>query len=459
MPSPFHGIELASRALRAFQRGLDVTGHNIANVNTRGYSRQAIDFVASDPTSFFGLTSLTLGTGVTVSGVNRIRDVFLDNRMLGAGSSQSRFQTLSTALSQIEPAFNEPGSAGISAALNSFFNAWSGLASNPAEPAARMAVQQAGDTLATRIRTAYRDMQDLKSQFQYGIGASLKEVDKLTQRIYDLNAEIRSRAVAGETPGDLLDQRDLALEDLSKIMDVSVQRKSDGTLSVFSNGYTLVDDVKTYPIPKTFDPTTYTLTDGTRTISLQSGAIYGTMEAINRISAYQGQLDTLANTLRTEINAAHTSGTNLNGTTGIRFFDDVATPPQTGAANFDLSAEVKADPRNIAAGVSGKTGDGSLALAISQIRDQSSTLLGNRKFSEFYTELIATIGRDSNDAKSRLETQSAIMEQIDMQRQSISGVSIDDEMANMLKFQRSYQAAAKALSIFDQVTEDLINLI
>lgn len=459
MPSPFHGIELASRALRAFQRGLDVTGHNIANVNTRGYSRQSVDYVATDPTTFQGVRSVTLGTGVTISSVNRIRDIFLDNRMIDANAGHGRFAALSANLSQVEPLFNEPGSNGISSALTAFFNAWSGLASNPNEPAARMAVQQAGETLASRIRTAHRDLKGLQNQLQGGMAETLQTVDRLSTRIYELNAEIRNRTVAGENPGDLLDQRDLALDELSGLVDITIARKPDGTVGVNMNSLTLVDDVGSYAIPKTFDPTTFTVTDGSATYRIDGGRMFGLMETNNRVQSYMGQLDTLANSLRTEINTAHFAGTNANGTTGINFFNDVASPPQTGAIDFNLSVEVRADFRNIASGVTGKAGDGGLALAISQLRDQPSALLGAKRFTEFFSEFLAGVGRDALDAQTNLETQGSIVMQIDMQRQSISGVSIDEEMANMLRLQRSYQAAAKALSIFDQVTEELIAMV
>lgn len=459
MPSPFHGIELASRALRAFQRGLDVTGHNLANVNTRGYSRQAVDFVQTDPTTFQGVRPVTLGTGVSISSVNRIRDIFLDNRMIDASADQGRFSTLSANLSQVEPLFNEPGSNGISSALTAFFNAWSGLASNPNEPAARMAVQQAGDTLATRIRTAYRDLQGLQNQLDGGMSETLTDIDRLSARIYELNSEIRRRTVAGESPGDLLDQRDLALDDLSQLADISIVRKGDGTVGVAMNSLTLVDDVGSYAIPKTFDPATYTVTNGTHTYRIDSGRMYGLMEASNRVTSYMGELDTLANSLRTEINTAHMSGTNANGATGIRFFNDTLAPPQNGAIDFNLSVEVRADFRNIAAGATGSAGDGGLALAISQLRDQPSSLLGSKKFTDFFSEILSGIGRDALDAKTNMETQGSIVNQIDMQRQSISGVSIDEEMANMLRLQRSFQAAAKALSIFDEVTEELISMV
>jgi flagellar hook-associated protein 1 len=458
MPSPFHSIETASRALRAFQRGLDVTGHNLANVNTRGYSRQAVDFVQSDPTSFYGIRSIALGTGVSVASVNRIRDVFLDQRMLEAGADHSRFESYSNGLAQADPIFNETTGRGISNALTAFFNAWSDLSANPNQPAALMGVQQAGSSLATKIRSAHRDLTALGQQLRTSMSQTLQDADRLAAQIAELNGQIRTRVAAGETPGDLLDQRDLALDDLSKLADVSVARKNDGSVTVFLNGFTMVDEMGAYPVPKTADPAAYTISNGTKTYQVDSGKLFGLMEAANRVTAYQAELDTLANTLRTEINAVHASGINSNGTTGNNFFADLG-PPQTGASDFDLDDKIKGDIRNIAAGATGSKGDGGLALAISQMRDQPSALLGSKKFSEFYAELVASVGRDALSAETSRDTKRAIVQQIELQRQSVSGVSMDEEMANMLKFQRSYQAAAKALSIFNEVTEDLLAMV
>lgn len=459
MPSPFQGIETAGRALRAFQRGLDIAGHNIANVNTPGYSRQVADYGPTDPTRFWGMSQLDLGTGVSIFSVNRIQDLFLHARMVAAQGQMGRFEAANAKATQIESLLNEPGDKGVSGALNRFFNAWSSLASNPGQVGARIEVQQAGKFLTDRVRGLYNDLTSLQSQTQSEIKGTFTQIDALTQRIAKLNTDIRMEVSSGAQPNDLLDQRDQAVLDLGKLIDVQTHRQTDGSIWVQTGSLTLVDTGGNRPFPQTYDSATFSVNDGSFDHGVRSGSLYGLMETLNSVSAKQGQLDSLANNLRSEINAMHRAGTNPNGTMDISFFAETAIPPTTGAIDFALGAEVLADPNNISAGTSGREADGGLALSLSQLRDGAIAGLGGKTFSNYYSSLVSSVAGDVVGSLNSLDTQIAVIQQIDAQRQSVSGVSLDEEMANMLKLQRSYQAAAKALSLFDQVTEDLINLV
>lgn len=455
MPSAFSGIEMASRALRVFQRGLDVVGHNVSNVNTRGYSRQTVEYATTTPLSFFDMRRLTIGSGVGISSINRIRDGLLDQRLIAAQSEGGRFGALKASLSLIEPVFNEPGNGGISAALDRFFNAWSGLGSNPSDSTRRYEVQLAAESLSSRIRSTARQMHELSAQFNTQITATFDRVDQLSQRIAQLNTQIRQQMAMGEVPNDLLDQRDLAIDDLSGLINITTFQNEDGTKTVFASSFSLVDVGGAHAIPRTFDPATYSLQDGTRTVSIRGGELYGMFESINRLTAYRSQLDTFANLLRDSVNALHMTGTPPSAATAVPFFLETSV----GALDFDISAEIRADTANIAAGTTSAAGDGGLALALSQMRDTVHAGLGGLTFGQFYTDLVARVGRDTEIASYNLETHRAVIEQIEFQRQAVSGVSLDDEMATMLRLQRSYQAAAKLLSIFDQTTEDLIKII
>lgn len=455
MPSAFSGIEMASRALRVFQRGLDVVGHNVSNVNTRGYSRQTVEYATTTPLSFFDMRRLTIGSGVGISSINRIRDGLLDQRMIAAQSEGGRYGALKASLGRIEPVFNEPGDAGISAALDRFFNAWSGLGSNPSDSTRRYEVQLAADSLASRIRSTARQMQELSAQFGNQITGTFDRIDQLTRRVADLNTQIRQQMAMGEVPNDLLDQRDLAIDDLSALINITTFQNEDGTKSVFASSYALVDVGGAQPIPRTHDPATFTLQDGTRAVTVRGGELYGLFESVNKLTAYRARLDTLANSLRDSVNALHVTGTPPSNATAVPFFLETSL----GALDFDLSAQVRADTANIASGTTTAAGDGGLALALSQLRDTAHAGLGGLTFGQFYTDLVARVGRDTEIASSNLETHRAVLEQIEFQRQAVSGVSLDDEMATMLRLQRSYQAAAKLLSIFDRTTEDLINII
>ncbi len=461
MPSPFQGIDIASSALRAFQQALDVTGNNITNVNTPGYTREAVNFNQVVPTSFYSLSTLkALGQGVGVSSVNRIQDAFLAARQLTSSSDLGSATSYAGNLKQVESVVNETTGAGISNALDTFFNAWSALAANPNQQSLLTQVQQAGQTLADKVRGAYSDLANLGAQQTSNATAVVQSINKDTQTIADLNAKIRSAVAAGEQPNQLLDQRDQALQDLSSQININTVQMSDGSLAVYSSQFTLVDSGGSHSYPTNFDPATSTVSDANGTYSVRSGQLAGLFQAMNATAGYQSQLDTLANTLRTQVNALSKSGTNALGNTGVNFFNDSTPPaPQTGASDFDLDPAVKASALAISAGTTGNPGDGSLALSLSNLRNSTIAGLGNQTMSDYFTSVIGKIGTDSSFAQSALTTKTAVATQITNQIQSVSGVSLDDEMANMLRFQRSYEAAARALSVCDQTTQDLLGLI
>ncbi|MBC8066310.1 MAG: flagellar hook-associated protein FlgK [Chlorobia bacterium] len=457
MPGAFHGLNMASNALRAFQRALDVTGHNISNVNTVGYTRQSIEFRDNDPTKFWSGGVHSLGNGVSISSVNRIRDAFLEQRKIQATGDTGKYLQMADGLRNVQALFLEPGGSGIADAMDKFFNAWSSLASNPNEPTARMQVQQAGVTLANRVKTTYLALQDQSTFTNEAITDTLNQVQNLSRQVADLNGQIRQKQAEGMEPNDLKDMRDQAVRDLGQLVDIHTFEQPDGTMSVFMNQLTLVDSAGAVPTPMTFNTALGTISDASGTFDVRSGKLRALFESAEQIKTYQGNLDSLANELRTQVNSVHTAGINPLGNTGVRFFND--SLPQSGAIDFNLDPVVAADPRAIVSSVTGVAGDGGLALSLSRLRDQSQASLGNTTFGRYFDNMVSDIGRKTEYFEAQVSTQQAMNEQIDNQIQSVSGVSLDDEMANMLRFQRSYQAAAKALTIFDQVAEDLINMV
>ncbi|MBL8047446.1 MAG: flagellar hook-associated protein FlgK [Chthonomonas sp.] len=455
MPSFFHGIDLATRALRGFQRAMDVTGHNISNVNTRGYSRQTVEFSTTDPLNYYQMGWRSLGNGAQMDAVTRVRDGFLDQRMWDAQGGDGKNRTMADGLGSILGTFNEPNDGSISKEMGNFFNSWSALASNPNESAYRTQTRLAGQRLATSIRTAHRDLSSQQENVTAEINSTVQRINELGQNLASLNRSIREASVAGTEPSDLLDQRDNMIEELSNLTNVTVSRQQDGTTSVFISNFTLVDGIGSHNMANNVDLTAGTV-GGTQ---IRTGKLAGLLGNGSALDKQLTNLDTLANTLRTEINNLHKSGINQNATTNINFFGDVTTGPQTGAIDFDISAEVQADVRNIAIGVTGKDGDTGLALQMSQLRSLKLAGLGNRSVLDYHKDNISNIGSEHAYFLNAAETNAAIMDQVTQQRESVSGVSLDDEMANMLKYQRSYQAAARLISVYDEVAQDLINLI
>lgn len=457
MPGPFHGIDLSSRALRAFQRALDVTGHNIANVNTPGYTRQEASFFATTPVEFWSNGIRSLGTGVQLGGIQRVQELFLANRLQTTIGSRAQTDVASRALGDILSVMNEPGKDGIAASVDKFFNSWSALSSNPTEAANRLSVQSAGRELSSKIRTAYNTLNTNLLDTGSQVAATVNEINQIGRTISALNDQIRQSMAGGGSPNDLLDQRDLAIQHLSELAQVTVTANQDASVSVQISQFTLVDQTSVHDLPATFDAAKGQITGWTVPIDIRGGKLAGQMQAHQSTLDAMQHLDDLANNLRTQVNLIHETGTNLNGTTTVKFFNDAN--PQTGAIDFDLSNEVATDYKNIATSVGGAPGDGSLALALANLRSTSVAGLGGRTFTTFQTDKVTKWGTDQRANNSATSTSDAMIQQLNEQISSVSGVNLDDEMSNMLRFQRSYQAAAKALSIFDQVTEDLIGMI
>ena len=461
MPGPFHGINMASGALRAFQRAMETHGNNLANVNTRGYSRQRVDFQPNEPMSLWSGGYFQLGNGVRIDSITRAREMFLENRFQSAAGDWSRFNTYTNGLQQLEGLYREPGEAGIGHALDKMFDAFSGLASNPSDTTARTRVRDAATLLATRVRTTHRELNTLREQMTVDVQSTISQINTMAEQIATLNAQIRGASASGGTPNTLLDQRDVLMRDLSQLANVTVAQQSDGTMNVYVTNFPLVVGDQARPFPTTFDPATMTVTDaGGQSFPVRGGELAGRMQAIARVDRALTDLDSFANQLRTQFNSLHQTGLNALGQTGINFFNDVAPGnPQTGAVDFNLNPAILSDLRALATGTTNAPGDGGLALAMSNLRNTSVAALGNRSVGQFYRDMVSGLANEIGQGEAQTETFASVLQQIEAQSEAISGVNLDEEMTDLMRFQRSYQAAARVLTIMDQTTEDIINMV
>lgn len=451
MPGSFFGINIASQALRNFEAALNVTGHNLANLNTDGYSRQTVGITPSTPITFFGANPLTMGTGALIGSISRVRDRFVEGRIIQNSADQGRLNQMLSSMRNIEGVFGEPGTGGISDAMSKMFDAWSQLSSNPADEAARLNVRLQSGLFAGRVRETSNQLVDQFMSLQTETNSTISDINRIAAQISDLNGEIRTTMGSGAVPNDLLDQRDLLLNQLSGLVDIRTQQLPDGSMTVFVGQHTLVDQVSDRPLPTSFDAATSTVFNGTETVQIRGGRLAGSLGAINQLQGYRQQLDTLVNEIRNQINSLHQTGTNLNGTTNISIFSGTV-----GASDLDIDPAIVADLKNIAAGTSNRPGDNGLATALAGLRDSSMANLGGASPTQFFSDLMGRLGQDTNFYAASADSQSAIATQLEAQRQSISGVNQDEELALMLKYQRSYQAAAKVLTVMDQVTDELI---
>lgn len=446
----FMGIELGSRALRSFQLALNTTGHNIANVNTPGYSRQRVRFV---PTPDYPMGQLRVGTGTAVQSIERLRDMMLETQYNGAASRQSQLSTLRQSLRQVEGLFNEPSDQGINHQLTALFNAFEELATRPDSLTVRQTVLQRATTLAATFRQLDENLRGVEAALNENSQSYIREANQIAVELAQVNVQIRAAHTTGASANDQLDRRDLLVSRLSELTGARAQYAQDGSVMVFVGEHTLVQDNYASPLPTQLDVTNRALVGSNGSITIPSGALRGAMDALNHVNAYRTELNTLAQNIITSINAIHRTGFDLNGNTNLSFFDG------TGAGDFRIHADMSDSSKIAAAGVGNTPGDSGIAQAIAQLRSAPQAGLGNVSITTFYRNLIGVVGNDAQTYKNESESQKLIIEHLNNLRESISGVSLDEEAANLVKFQRSYQAAAKMISAFDSLIGDLLQFV
>jgi flagellar hook-associated protein 1 FlgK len=463
MSSLFSSLEAARSSLAAQQTALQVTSNNIANVNTPGYHRQRAILEATTPED----TSVgQLGTGVTVANVISVRDQFLELRISQAHQNLSAQDAISAYLRQIESVLGTDES-GVQEGITRFFNAFSALAADPASSSLRHGVISAAEYLASRFRNTAQQLTDIRDSANAAVADSVRSINSLTQTIAGLNLQIAAAEADGGEAATLRDQRTNAVNDLAALMDIHYHEAEDGTLTISAaGGTTLV----TAGFSQTLEAVAagpdgmfeivngpYTITD-----SIQGGALGGLLAVRDdQIPVYQQQLDVLAESVISEVNAVHSAGTDLQSPTtvpALNFFNPAGSV--TGAAaGFSVNAAVAADPRYIAAGQSGSPGDNANALAIAALGFQKLLNGGTETFAEAFGSLQFRVGTDTQSASKQLQTQNALLVQLENSRDAVSGVSLDEEAIDLIRFQRAYQAAARFINIIDQLTEETIEIV
>ena len=460
MPSPFQGIESSRRALNAFQRSLDTTGHNIANVNTKGFSRQRAELGVSTPNTYVAGRTINIGSGVNLVQISRSRDTFLESRRQDVNGDQGRAEAGLSLLERVQSSFLDVSGKGISSALESFYNSWSSMANDPSSTTNRQQVLSSARDLSTKVRTAYSDLKSVSDSQTKAVSETIGQIQSYADQIGKLNAEIRANMAGGGLPNDLMDQRDQAVAELSKLVNIDTNLGSDNSLSVFVGSLPLVDQVGSRTFPTSFDTATSTVNDGgSINWPISGGYLKGQFDGLGDVASYMTQLDNLANTLRSQVNSLHASGVTNAGAVGGFFFSDNATTPILGAANLYVDSSLDANPALLVTGTTSAAGDGTIATAMSKLRDQSVAGLGSQTTRGYFSALLSTVGRDIATAQNDRDTAYALGEQVESQIQDVSGVNLDDELANLQQFQRSYQASAKVLSMMDEMLGDLINMV
>jgi flagellar hook-associated protein 1 FlgK len=454
MPGAWLGLNTALSALTASQLALDTAAHNTANASTEGYSRQRVNLVESAPFTYpaFNRSGLPgqLGTGVTVATIERVRDSFLDLQIRSQLSLQGQWQTRSDELGKVESVFPEPGGSGLGTALNSFWNAWQDLAADPTSSAARSALVGQAGTLAQQFSSAAGQLKSLVDGVDSQVNQQVSQVNTLASRIASLNSQIQQVTVSGDHANDLADQRDLFLDQLSKIVPVTTVPNADGTVTVLVAGTDLVEHGKARAMTTSPDANGHSVPTWSSggNVALGPSQLGALVSVRDTIAGFQDQLNTLAKGVADAVNNLQPAFSD-----GTKFF---TYTPGAEASTIAVNPLAVASPGLVVAGAAGP-GDGSIAGAIADLRNARNFAGGTQTASGFYASLIGTIGSDAQQANAMSTNEGLVVNQLTTRRESVSGVSLDEEATDMIRFQRAYQAAARVITIVDETLDTLIN--
>jgi len=538
--SLFALFNIGKSTLFASQTALSVTSHNIANVNTPGFSRQEVMLNVANSVN---IGNGYVGRGVTVSGIRRHYDSFIQSQLIDQRQKYGRSSALNNALSQIEQVFNEANNMGISRSLMDYFNAWHGVATNPEGQTQRTVLLQRANALALTAKQMERGILDTLKGTNKEIDNTVNRINSIASDVAILNGKIVQieAGLGSEKANDLRDQRDNLLNELSNLVEFTSYEDENGSLTIMVGNRNLTYQEATNPLSTKINEAGYKdlYLDGINiTANINKGQLGGVISVRDDIETKPlTGIRRLIASLTKEINALHRSGYGLDASTGNDFFNPlqlstkdyssgagitatIADPSQLTLDEYDISFDAGnnyyvynkqtgalaasgaynsggtiafngiemvitgtitatdrffvspltdavenfgvsiSEPGKVAAASSNADlpGDNTNASQIAQLYDSSMTNLGNSTFTNYYSGLVSNVGTMSRGTSDGLKFDENLLSELNNRRESVSGVSLDEEAANLIRFQRSFEAGAKMIKVTDELLQSILNL-
>jgi flagellar hook-associated protein 1 FlgK len=446
-------LATALSGLIAEQGALGTATNNVSNANTPGYSRQQAILVTSDPVV---VDPLTFGTGVTLQSIQSIRDPILESQIQQQTQGQGQFSTLSSALQQTQINFNS-SSGDIGSAISNFFASINQLSTNPSSLSLRQGTLTAAGNLAVSFNTTANKLTQQRGSLDFSVVQTVGQINQLTQQVAELNGQISNLQNVGENAGSFIDQRTTVIDQLSALVDVSVI-PSDNTLALTTaNGAPLVTGQLSFQLQTQATPSGLhnVYSNGADiTSQIHSGQLGGTLQARDQqIPAIQTQLDTLAAGLANAVNAVQVGGFDLSGNAGTNLFN----PPPVGGVGAASSLSVAlTNPTLLAASSDGSPGSNGNAEALYALSTQA--VVNGQNPSDNYSNIVFNVGNVTSSASAEQSASTLILQQLNDQRASVSGVSLNEEAANMVRYQNAYTASAQVISAINSMMQTTINM-
>jgi flagellar hook-associated protein 1 FlgK len=453
-------LNTAREGLSSHQTAINLTGSNITNVNTPGYTRQVAVF------SSLGCVNVGAGQvqlGVEIEKIERVYDKFvgvqISDKMHDLGYSEAK----KGILEKVEIIFNESEGNGISELLDKFWSSWEDLSANPSGIVERDALVSAAQNLASIFRSSSAELVSVQNDANTEIAGLIDQANIYMSDLADLNMEIGAIKTGKGDANDLIDKRDEVLKGLAEIFDFQHLEDSNGAINVFlPNGMPLVIgdriwelDVEANPANSSFYDIVFK--DDSATVlndTVTKGKLAGFLEIRdNKIASYLNDLNSLAASIIAEVNVRHQLGYDMDQNLGGVFFE-----PATEAENMWVSSDISEDVNRIAASET-VNGDGDNAKFIGAFKDEFFMNGGTSTFNDYYASFVGKVGQDLADEERGLDHHTNLMNQLINKREGISGVSIDEEMTNLVKYQLGYNAAARLCNVADELIDTLLNLV
>ncbi len=450
-------LGIGRTALLAQQKAIDITGRNIANADTEGYSRQRVTFSTLDGNYFT--------SGVAGVDIERVYDRYLENQLGSAIQTSGRWESQQDGLERIEIFFDESSGTGMSARLNAFWNGWMDLANNPPGQVERSQLLARSQEMASLFNGLAGNLRQLQGDTNAGIQDAVENINRISGQLAELNGQIRQAELEGRDSNGMQDSRTQLLKELSELIDVASYEKVDGTISVsIASGMSLVENtgftrLDTRPgLDPLQDDIVWVDSQGNTTVitdQIIDGQLKGHIEVRDTIIPdILGRLDILAGDIISAVNTLHLNGVGLDSTQNDFF---------TGSSASDMAVNsvILNDPGKIAAAdpAEGLPGGNSVAFAIADLQTALTMNGGVSTFGQYYISLVGDIGSTLQTASTNSLYQEDITANLAAYRESVSGVSLDEEMVNLIKYQNAFSAAAQLINVADEMMETVVNMI
>lgn len=457
-------FDISVRTMSTYQEAIEVASNNISNAGNTDYTRQRV-VLASE------LNVNGQGTGVKVQDVQRVRLDILDTQIRKYQSTLSDADKRSEILQQIEALNGEPSSTGIAAGITDFFNSWNELSANPTSTQLRLNVIQKAQNLSQRFKQTVDGLTDIQYSIQQQANSTVDQINGYLKQIHDLNLQAYDAKARGVRASELEDQRDSLIDQLSQLVNVSVQKNDSGAVQVNVGGSYGADQTgyNQFQLKNINGQLRLVSENDTNSVAVINSGKFNALSDLysNKIPAYLKSLENLANTFVSSVNELHMQGytqsTTGASTNGIPFFGEVGSSGGVVNAIVDgeirINSSVLANPGNIAASdIQGADGNSNISNKIAELVNTKFPELNNLSLSDGYSSILNSIGLDKNQSDNVSQSGNAIMLNLQTQKKSYSGVSIDEEMTNVIKYQRSYEAAARMVKIADSMIQTLLGM-